>query len=248
MSLLEAQNVCVTYRPGGRLLHAVRGVSLSLARGERLGILGQSGSGKSSLGRALLGLEPLASGIVTFDGHDVSQSSAALRRRFQPVFQDSNTSLDPRMKIGAILAEPFEIHRLPVDETRLIALLQQVQLGAELLSRWPRELSAGQRQRVNLARALALEPELLVLDEPVSALDVSVQAQLLNLLMTLVQERSLSLVVITHELDVAAYVCTSIAVMHDGCFVEEGSVSQVLNQPLHPYTRLLVESRRSEAC
>ena len=243
-ALLEATDVKVSYRVGNRPLEVVRGISLKLARGDRLGLIGESGSGKSSLARALLGLEPLAGGKVRFDGQPMHGARPAQRRRFQPVFQDVGAALDPRMRVRAVLAEPFVIHDQSVDDTKLTALLDQVQLSAELLNRLPRELSVGQRQRINLARALALEPELLLLDEPVSALDVSVQAQVLNLLGELALKRSLTLVVITHDLDVVAQLCTRVAVMYAGRIVEQGAVAEVLEQPLHPYTRLLVESRQ----
>ena len=244
MTLLAASDVRITYRVGSRRLEAVRGVTLGIARGERLGLIGESGSGKSSLARALLGLEPLTSGTVRFDGQPMHGAKPALRRRFQPVFQDVGAALDPRMRIREALAEPFVIHGQPVDDAKLKALLEHVQLSAELLPRFPRELSVGQRQRINLARALALEPELLLLDEPVSALDVSVQAQVLNLLASITAQRSLTLLVITHDLDVVAHLCTRLAVMYAGQIVESGPVAEVLEQPLHPYTKLLVASRR----
>ena len=244
-ALLEATDVRVSYRVGNRRLEVVRGICLSVPRGDRLGLIGESGSGKSSLARALLGLEPLAGGSVRFDGQPMHGAKPGLRRRFQPVFQDVGAALDPRMRIRDALAEPFVIHDRSVDDVKLTALLDQVQLSAELLSRLPRELSVGQRQRINLARALALEPELLLLDEPVSALDVSVQAQVLNLLSALTSKRSLTLVVITHDLDVVAQLCTRVAVMYAGRIVEQGAVAEVLERPRHPYTRLLVESRKS---
>ncbi len=239
---LEAKDVQISYRVGGRRIDAVRGVSLSVGSGERVGLIGESGSGKSSLARALLGLEPLAGGSVTFDGQPMHGAKPALRRRFQPVFQDVGAALNPRMRIREVLSEPFVIHGREVDDGQLGVLLEQVQLSSELLSRLPSELSVGQRQRVNLARALALEPELLLLDEPVSALDVSVQAQVLNLLNALTQQRAL--LVITHDLDVVAHLCSRVAVMFAGRIVESGSVTEVLERPLHPYTRVLVESRR----
>jgi len=237
---LEAANVEVHYGP----TRAVRGVTLHVDSGERVGLIGESGSGKSSLARALLGLQPLAAGTVRFDGQPMHGAPRALRRRFQPVFQDVGAALDPRMRIAQILSEPFEIHALPHDEAKCIALLELVQLPSELLTRLPRELSVGQRQRINLARALALEPELLLLDEPVSALDVSVQAQVLNLLQDLVKARHLALLVITHDLDVVAHLCTRLAVMYAGSIVEQGPVDAMLANPRHPYTQLLVESRR----
>jgi peptide/nickel transport system ATP-binding protein len=237
--LLVGRGVRVRYRVGGRSIEAVRGVDLSIAPGERVGLIGESGSGKSSLARALLGLEPLAGGSVSFDGQPMASAPRALRRRFQPVFQDVGAALDPRFTIREVLAEPFEIHRVPLAPGRLEALLARVQLSAELLERRPRELSVGQRQRVNLARALALDPELLLLDEPVSALDVSVQAQVLNLLRGL----DTAMLVITHDLDVVAHLCSRVLVLYAGRVVEQGPVESLLERPLHPYTRLLVESR-----
>lgn len=237
MTLLDAREVRVRY--GTR--EAVRGVSLQLRRGERLGLIGESGSGKSSLARALLGLEPLASGTVSFDGQPMHGASKQLRRRFQPVFQDVGAALDPRMTIQGSLLEPFTIHGMPKPD--LGSLLSQVQLSPELLPRFPRELSVGQRQRVNLARALALDPEVLLLDEPVSALDVSVQAQVLNLLNQLAAARSLAFLFITHDLSVVAHLCSRVLVMRDGQLVEQGSVDAILSAPQHPYTKQLVASR-----
>ncbi len=243
MTLLAASQVHVRYRVGAREVHAVRGVSLTVAAGERVGLIGESGSGKSSLARALLGLEPLSGGEVRFDGQPMHGASPALRRRFQPVFQDVGAALDPRQRVRDALSEPFVVHRRPVAEAGLTALLEQVQLGAEVLERFPRELSVGQRQRVNLARALALEPELLLLDEPVSALDVSVQAQVLNLLNGLVARRGLALLVISHDLDVVAHLCGRLLVLFAGRVVEAGPTAALLATPRHPYTRALVASR-----
>ena len=243
--LLTADHVRVTYRTSGRAFDAVKDVSLSLHKGERLGLIGESGSGKSSLARALLGLEPLAGGTVRFDGQPMHGAPRSIRARFQPVFQDVGAALNPRFRIREVLAEPFVIHGRPVDDAKLCELLAHVQVPADVLTRFPRELSVGQRQRINLARALALEPELLLLDEPVSALDVSVQAQVLNLLGELVRLRSLTLFVISHDLDVIAHLCTRVAVMHDGAIVEEGLVAQLFSAPAHPYTRSLLASRAS---
>jgi peptide/nickel transport system ATP-binding protein len=243
--LLAADHVRVTYRTNGVTFDAVKDVSLSLNKGERLGLIGESGSGKSSLARALLGLEPLAAGTVRFDGQPMHGAARAVRARFQPVFQDVGAALNPRFRIRDVLAEPFLIHGRPVDDARLTGLLAQVQVPADVLPRFPRELSVGQRQRINLARALALEPELLLLDEPVSALDVSVQAQVLNLLGELARLRSLTLFVISHDLDVIAHLCTRVAVMHAGLIVEAGPVTQVFAAPAHPYTRSLLAARAS---
>jgi len=244
--LLEVRDVQVAYRARGASVTAVRGVSLSVGRGERLGLVGESGCGKSSLARAMLGLEPLAAGAVTFDGQPVHGAARALRRRFQPVFQDAGSALDPRMTVQASLLEPLEIHGVgtPAERAaRIDSLLDLVQLPREVLARLPRALSAGQRQRVNIARALALEPELLILDEPVSALDVSVQAQVLNLLESIAKARSLALVFISHDLDVVAHLCERVAVMYAGLVVEQGPAADVLERPKHPYTEALCAAR-----
>ncbi len=227
--LLRAEQVNVHYGA----FHAVKNVSLTVARGERLGIIGESGSGKSSLARALLGLQD-ASGVITFDGQPMRDAPKSLRRRFQPVFQDVGAALDPRLTIAESLAEPFEIHGLEVGD--LEALMKRLQLSPELLRRLPRELSTGQRQRVNLARALALEPEVLLLDEPVSALDVRVAEEIIALLQRLTGP---SLLVITHDLDVVARLCTNVCVMRLGEIVERGPVEEVLKNPRHAYTQQL---------
>ncbi len=211
--LLTATDVSVHF--GGK--DAVRNVSLTLSSGEVLGIVGDSGAGKSSLAKALVGLVPLASGQVLIEGQPVAQA----RRLIQPVFQDASSALDPHWSIGRSLDEPMAIHHLPGRAARVAALLESVQLSPSLSTRRPHELSAGQRQRVNLARALALEPKVLVLDEPVSALDVSVQAQVLNLLNQLKAERHLSLIFISHDLDVVRYLADRIKVMRAGQFVVE---------------------------
>jgi oligopeptide/dipeptide ABC transporter ATP-binding protein len=245
-ALLEVRGAQVAYRARGTSLTAVRGVSLSVRRGERLGLVGESGCGKSSLARAMLGLEPLTAGTITFDGQAVHGAPRSLRRRFQPVFQDAGSALDPRMTVQASLLEPLDIHRVgtPAERrARVDALLELVQLPPDVKARLPRSLSAGQRQRVNIARALALEPELLILDEPVSALDVSVQAQVLNLLEAIAKARSLALVFISHDLDVVAHLCDRVAVMYAGLIVEQGPTADVLERPKHPYTQALCAAR-----
>ena len=227
--LLRAEKVNVHYAN----FHAVKDVSLTVARGERLGIIGESGSGKSSLARALLGLQD-ASGLITFDGQPMRDAPKSLRKRFQPVFQDVGAALDPRLTIAESLSEPFKIHGRKVGD--LEALMKRVQLSSELLTRLPRELSTGQRQRVNLARALALEPELLLLDEPVSALDVRIADEIIALLQQLTGP---SLLVITHDLDVVERLCTRVCVMQLGEIVESGPVEEVLKNPRHAYTQQL---------
>jgi oligopeptide/dipeptide ABC transporter ATP-binding protein len=245
-ALLDVRGAQVAYRARGTSITAVRGVSLSVGRGERLGLVGESGCGKSSLARAMLGLEPLTAGTITFDGQAVHGAPRSLRRRFQPVFQDAGSALDPRMTVQASLLEPLDIHRVgtPAERrARVDALLELVQLPPDVKARLPRSLSAGQRQRVNIARALALEPELLILDEPVSALDVSVQAQVLNLLEAIAKARSLALVFISHDLDVVAHLCDRVAVMYAGLIVEQGPTADVLERPKHPYTQALCAAR-----
>jgi ABC-type glutathione transport system ATPase component len=212
-------------------IHAVRGVSFEIARGETLGLVGESGCGKTSLARALVRLVRPARGEVRF---------ADPQRKLQLVFQDPKAALDPRMTVAAAVEEPLIIAGL--DRSRVPALLEAVGLGAELMPRLPRELSAGQRQRVNIARALAVEPTLLVLDEPVSALDVSVQAQVLNLLAELQQRRGLTYLFISHDLAVVSHVATRIAVMHEGKIVELGPAEQVIVTPQHPYTKALLDA------
>ena len=212
-------------------VHAVRGVSFTLARGETLGLVGDSGCGKTSLARALVRLVTPSRGTVTFTDAP---------RKLQLVFQDPQAALDPRMSVRAALEEALGIARAP--KGRVPALLDAVGLSAELMHRLPRELSAGQRQRVNIARALAVEPSLLVLDEPVSALDVSVQAQVLNLLVELQKSRGLAYLFITHDLAVVSHLATRIAVMHEGRIVELGPAEQVIVTPQHPYTKELLDA------
>ncbi len=248
--LLEAVDVAVGFASAAGRVSAVRGVSLCVERGETLGLVGESGCGKSTFARAVLGLERLERGQVRLDGVDFHTAGAstrrALRRRMQPVFQDAGSALDPRMTVATSVAEPLAVHGTVPRvgrKARVAALLDAVQLPADVADRFPHELSAGQRQRVNLARALALEPELLVLDEPVSALDVSVQAQMLNLLASIKAARQLTLLFISHDLDVVAWLADHVAVMYAGLLVEVGPTAAVLESPRHPYTRALLDSR-----
>lgn len=230
-------------------VRAVDGVSLGVRRGQVLGLVGESGSGKSTTGRALLRLAPITSGSVWFDGQDITHSDRRallpVRRRMQVVFQDPEASLNPRMRIGDAVAEPLRIHaKLTAAETerKVTQLLEQVGLDSQLRTRWPHEFSGGQRQRVGIARALATEPELIVLDEPISALDVSIQAQVLNLLADLRQRLGLSYLFIAHDLAAVAHLCDEVAVLYLGRVVEHGPAQQVFAQPVHPYTRALLES------
>ncbi len=225
---------------------AVNGVSLDIRRGETLGVVGESGSGKSTLARCVVDLVRADRGAITFDGTELRGLSRAgwapLRRRIGMVFQDPFASLNPRRTVGAIVAEGLRAHRVPDVPGRVAALLARVHLDPSAARRYPHEFSGGQRQRIGIARALALEPELLIADEPVSALDVSVQAGILALLEELRTGLGLAMLFITHDLRVAAQVCDRVAVMQAGRVVETGFTQEVFARPVHPYTRALLAS------
>ncbi len=254
--LLEAVGVTKHFsiggalRPGGRqIVHALDGVSVAVARGETLGLVGESGCGKSTLGRCLLRLYDLTSGQIRFDDTDISTMSERrlrpLRPRMQMVFQDPYASLNPRRRVGDLLAEPMRVHtdwnRRRVAD-RLHELMELVGLQREHLGRYPHEFSGGQRQRIGIARALALEPALVVADEPVSALDVSVQAQIVNLMMDLQERLSLTYVFIAHDLSVVRQIATRTAVMYLGTVVETGPTEAMFVTPAHPYTDALLSA------
>jgi len=245
--LLEARDLVRAYSvSGGGKLRAVEGVSLTLARGETLALVGESGCGKSTLGRLLMGFDRPDRGQVVFGGQDLAALSARairqIRSRLQMVFQDSGSAFNPRWTIGQALAEPFRIHRRPWSRESLEALLDRVGLSAAFHDRYPAALSGGQRQRLNIARAIALSPELIIADEPVSALDVSVQAQIINLLRDLQADLDLACLFISHDLAVVRQIADRMAVMYLGGIVEEGETLSVLATPSHPYTRALVEA------
>ncbi len=238
----------------GRILHAVDGVSLRVHRGETLGLVGESGCGKSTLGRCLLRLQEVSEGAIVFDGSDITKLSKRalrpLRPRMQMVFQDPYASLNPRRRVGDLVAEPLRVHRLS-DGTRrdrsaiterTETLMSLVGLKREHMSRYPHEFSGGQRQRIGIARALALDPDMVVADEPVSALDVSVQAQVVNLMMDLQERLGLTYVFIAHDLAVVRQIATRTAVMYLGAVVEIGPTPTLYRRPLHPYTSALLAS------
>jgi oligopeptide transport system ATP-binding protein len=234
------------------VVRALDGVSLELASGEALGIVGESGCGKSTLARCAVQLLRPTSGRVWFDGVDMSTlAPGELRRRrreFQIIFQDPFGALDPRMTVRRILLEPFEAHALGTPnerEQKIRALLVEVGLEPGIEQRFPADLSGGEQQRIAIARALALEPRMIIADEPVSALDVSVQAQILNLLDGVRYRFGLALILISHDLLVVRYACSRIAVMYMGRIVEERRTEELFAEPLHPYTRLLLDSMPS---
>lgn len=250
--MLEVDDLRKTFPVGGGLfrrparLHAVAGVSLSLDHQRSLGLVGESGCGKSTLARCIMRLIEPDSGQIRITGRDfLKMRGSALseaRRELQIVFQDPYGSLNPRRTIGQTLAEPLRVHGLATDAElaqRVEAALAEVGLPTDAMQRYPHEFSGGQRQRVGIARALILNPGILVADEPVSALDVSVQAQILKLLEGLRERRGLSLLLVSHDLGVVRHVCDRVVVMYLGRVVEEGPVASIFDDPMHPYTRVL---------
>ncbi len=236
-------------RTNTSLVRAVDGVTLSVQAGESFGLVGESGCGKSTLARLALRLVEPTAGSVHFAGEDVLAARGAqllrLRRRMQMVFQDPFSSLNPRRTIGQTLVEPLRVHGVAsgaAARTRAASLLEEVGLNPSAFERYPHAFSGGQRQRIGIARALVLEPELLVADEPVSALDVSVQAQILTLLRSLQARRGLGFLFVSHDLAVIRWFCARVAVMYLGRIVEQGAVSEVFERPRHPYTRMLCEA------
>ncbi|MBV8056589.1 MAG: ABC transporter ATP-binding protein, partial [Deltaproteobacteria bacterium] len=230
-------------------LKAVDGVTLEIRAGETVGLVGESGSGKSTLGRLLLRLIEPTSGQVFFDGRDLAALTRKqlrhLRREMQLVFQDPYSSLNPRMRVRAIVAEGIEIHKLArgrEKEQRIRELLEMVGMGVDALDRYPHEFSGGQRQRIGIARALAVNPRFLVLDEPVSALDVSIQAQIINLLQDLQEHLRLTYFFIAHDLRVVKHISQRVAIMYLGKIVELASRDEIYSNPRHPYTRALLSA------
>jgi oligopeptide transport system ATP-binding protein len=230
-------------------IRAVAGVSFSVLPGQTLGLVGESGCGKSTLGRTLMRLEEPTGGRVWFDGRDLAHARGAelqqIRRDIQMVFQDPYSSLNPRMTVGEIVREPILVHGIgskAEQVERVRSLLETVGLDRDMLERYPSEFSGGQRQRIGVARALSLNPRLLIADEPVSALDVSVQSQVLNLMVRLQRELGLTYVFISHDLSVVEHVSDTVAIMYLGRIVEQGPVDRIFRRPAHPYTRALMQA------
>ncbi|OIJ65026.1 ABC transporter ATP-binding protein [Streptomyces mangrovisoli] len=250
MALVELDRITKAFGRGRRRVQALRGISLTIARGETLALVGESGSGKSTLGRIALRLVEADEGTVRILDRPVRELSAkelrSARRDMQMIFQDPFGSLDPRMVIGELVAEPMTVHGIGADHderlARAVELLERVGLDASAMERFPYEFSGGQLQRVAIARALATDPKFLVCDEPVAALDVSVRAQVLNLLTEVQRERGLACLFITHDLSLVRAVADRVAVIHHGAIVECGPAEEVYEHPRHPYTQALLSA------
>lgn len=248
--LLELKELKKHFKVGRETLKAVDGISLQIRKGETFGLVGESGCGKSTAGRVIVRLYEPTGGKIVFDGKDIAgakgETAKVLNRKLQMIFQDPQASLNPRMIVGDIIAEGLDIHRLAAGKKergeRVQELLKTVGLSEEHANRYPHEFSGGQRQRIGIARALAVDPEFIVADEPVSALDVSIQAQVINLLKKLQREKGLTYLFISHDLSVVKYISDRVGVMYLGAMVEMTDSEKLYEDPLHPYTQALLSA------
>ncbi|MDI6604329.1 MAG: ATP-binding cassette domain-containing protein [Thermoanaerobacteraceae bacterium] len=247
--LLEVKNLKKYFNVSGGVLKAVDDVSFYIRKGETLGLVGESGCGKSTTGRTIIGLYEATEGSVVFDGMKIHNMRKDVRKKFtrkaQMIFQDPYASLNPRMTVGDIIGEGIDIHHLYKGKERMeriYNLLETVGLNREHVNRFPHEFSGGQRQRIGIARAMAIEPEFIVCDEPISALDVSIQAQIVNLLMNLQQEKALTYLFIAHDLSMVKHISDRVAVMYLGVIVEMTESGELYKNPLHPYTKALLSA------
>jgi peptide/nickel transport system ATP-binding protein len=248
--LLETKNLQKYFKTPSGNLHAVDKINIAIERGNTLGVVGESGCGKSTLGRTILRLLPATGGEVLWEGQDILKISnremKAMRNKMQIIFQDPYASLNPRFSISQVIAEPLLVNQVVRDSKalnlRIRELMDTVGISRKLVNAYPHELDGGRRQRVGIARALALSPEFIVCDEPVSALDVSIQAQILNLMMDLQENQGLTFLFITHDLSVVKHISTEIVVMYLGQCIESGKPQEIFDDPKHPYTQILLKS------
>ena len=247
MALVEIKHLKKYYNTPRGLLHAIDDVTMDIEKGKTIGIVGESGCGKSTLGKTLIRMEDATDGEVYFDGKEVTHMSQHefknMRMRMQMIFQDPYASLDPRMSVSQLIAEPIQTYHLAKNKKEqdemVFQLMEEVGLAKRLANSYPHELDGGRRQRIGIARALSLNPEFIVCDEPVSALDVSIQAQILNLLMDLQEEKNLTYMFITHDMSVVKHISDDIAVMYLGQVVEKAEYQELFARPLHPYSQAL---------
>ena len=248
--LLEIQHLKTYFKTGGGMLHAVDDISFTLKEGQTLGVVGESGCGKSTLGRSILGLQSVTEGRVLFKGDDITALRGHARKKYisqmQMIFQDPFSSLNPHYCVFELIADPLKVYHLCHGREelrdRVKSLMDTVGLAERFMYSYPHELDGGRRQRIGIARALALEPKFIVCDEPVSALDVSIQAQILNLLQDLQQEKKLTYMFVTHDLSVVKHISDEIMVMYLGCLVEKCPAKELFRSPLHPYTKGLLSA------
>ena len=247
-TLIEVQNLKKYFKTNHGMLHAVDDVSFTIEQGQTLGVVGESGCGKSTLGRVIIKLLEATEGKVLFHGEDITARPSSLddRRRMQMIFQDPFSSLNPRMSVSQIIAEPLQIHHVCKSkedlDKRIRDLMDTVGLAERFTTAYPQELDGGRRQRIGIARALALDPEFIVCDEPVSALDVSIQAQILNLMQDLQEERKFTYMFITHDMSVVKHISNSIIVMYLGNMVEKSDADELFEHTLHPYSKALLSA------